>query len=142
MKILIVYYSGSGNTKKVAEMIQEKLQNLGHEVLLKNALTTKSSHVDDNDLLIIGTPIHGYILFGQKHAKELNEFLSTELPKDLSGKPVIIFATFLFFPARGLKAMQKKIKSNNGNILNSVSQRRNKKDILSNQVVEIVRKNH
>ncbi|MHA2105495.1 MAG: flavodoxin family protein [Candidatus Hodarchaeales archaeon] len=141
MKILIVYYSGSGNTKKVSEMVKDKLQELGHEVLLKNALTVKTTHVEDNDLLIIGTPIHGYILFGQKHAKELNKFLSTELPEDLSKKPVIIFATFAFFPSKGLKRIQNKIKSNNGNILGSIAQRRNKKELLSTEIVEMVKEN-
>jgi flavodoxin len=141
LKILIVYYSGSGNTKKVSEMVQTKLQDLGHEVLLKNALTAKSEHVEANDLLIIGTPIHGKILFGQKHAREFNKFLSSELPSDLSKKTVIIFATFLFFPARGLKAIENIVKSNNGNILGIIAQRRNKKEILSNKIVEIVKEN-
>jgi menaquinone-dependent protoporphyrinogen IX oxidase len=121
-------------------MVQNKLQELGNEVLIKNALTTKSSHVEDSDLLIIGTPIHGKILFGQKHANELNKFLSVELPKDLSRKPVIIFATFLFFPSRGLKTIQNKIKSNNGDILGVIAQRRNKKEMLSKEIVELVEK--
>ena len=86
LKILIVYFSGSGNTKKVSELLQKKLQDLNHEVLVKNALTAKTDQVENADLLMIGTPIHGYILFGQKHAKELNKFISSELPEDLSSQ--------------------------------------------------------
>ena len=138
MKILITFISLSGNTKKVAEIVQANLGELGHEVALKNALTVKAEQVHDCDLLVIGTPIHGKILFGQKHADDLNPFLKNELPVDLKNKPVVIFSTYLFFPRKGLNKLEKKIMSNSGFVIAKLSERRSKKIILANKIIEAI----
>ncbi|MHA2238329.1 MAG: flavodoxin family protein, partial [Candidatus Hodarchaeales archaeon] len=80
MNILIVFYSEGGNTKKVAEMLRNKLIEKKYSVVMKNALTAKAAHVEEADLVLIGTPVHGYILFGQKPTKEIKKFLENELP--------------------------------------------------------------
>lgn len=138
MNILFVYFSSTGNTKKVVDLAKEKLTSLGHEVSIRNALTAKSSHVEDADLLIIGTPVHGYILFGQKLAKEVKQFLEQELPTSLNGKPVIGFATFLFFPARALNPILNAIETRNGKLLGLIAQRRTKKKLLVEEIVALV----
>ncbi|UCG00734.1 MAG: flavodoxin family protein [Candidatus Heimdallarchaeota archaeon] len=138
MKILIVYYSQSGNTKKVVEMAEERLKDLHHEVTVKNALTVKPEQVSDCNLLLIGTPVHGYILFGQKPTKEVNEFLANQLPQDLENKPVIGFATYLFFPAGALNRIKKAIDAQNGNLLGLIAQRRSKKTELVNEIIECI----
>lgn len=135
MKILIVFYSVSGNTKKVVEMIEERLISLGHDITIRNALTAKIKDVEETDLLLIGTPVHGYILFGQKPTKEVKEFLEQQLPQDLRGKPVIGFATYLFFPARALNPIKKAIESCNGKILGMFAQRRTKKTDLVEEII-------
>ncbi|MHA2226688.1 MAG: flavodoxin family protein [Candidatus Hodarchaeales archaeon] len=139
MKILFVYYSSTGNTKKVVDLAKERLTSLGHTVSVKNALTAKTSHVEGNDLLIIGTPVHGYILFGQKPAKEVKQFLEQELPSSLREKPVIGFATYLFFPSSALNPIKKAIESRNGNLLGLVAQRRTKKQDLVEEIVSLVK---
>ena len=113
MEILIVYYSQSGNTKKVVELVKERLESLDHNVTVKNALTVKTEQVAETELLLIGTPVHGYILFGQKPIKEVRDFLEQQLPRDLNDKPVIGFATYLFFPAGALNSVKKAIHSRN-----------------------------
>lgn len=121
MKILIVYYSQSGNTKKVVELTEERLRALNHDVTVKNALTAKAEQVSESDLLLIGKPVHGYILFGQKPIEEVKEFLEKQLPHDLEKKPVIGFATYLFFPARALNPVKKAIEAHNGNLLGLIA---------------------
>lgn len=127
MKILIVYYSQSGNTKKVVEMTEEGLRALNHEVTVKNALTAKTEQVLECDLLVIGTPVHGHILFNHKPTKEVKMFLKNQLPDDLEKKPVIGFATYLFFPAKALDHVKRAVEAHNGRLLGSIAKRRSKK---------------
>lgn len=138
MKILIVYYSQSGNTKKVVELTEERLKTLNHDVTVKNALTANAEHVSESDLLLIGTPVHGYILFGQKPTKEVREFLEKQLPHDLEKKPVIGFATYLFFPARALNPIKKTVNTRNGKLVGLVARRRSKKTELVNELLRCI----
>ena len=138
MKILIVYYSQSGNTKKVVEIAEERLKALNHEVIVKNALTAKTEQVSESNLLLLGTPVHGYILFGQKPTKEVIEFLKTQLPHDLGKKPVIGFATYLFFPAGALNPIKKAVEKHNGRLLGLIAKRRSKKIDLVDEVLRTI----
>jgi len=118
---LIVYTSQSGNTKKVVDLVKEQLLSRGYNVIVKNVLTVTPEKVDEAELLVIGTPVHGFILFGQKPAKPVREFLNSQLPDDLSNKPVIGFATYLFFPSKALKPIEDAIKSQNGKLLDLIT---------------------
>lgn len=138
MKILIVYYSQSGNTKKVVEMVEERLRTLNHEVTVKNALTAKVEQVSECDLLLIGTPVHGYILFSHKPTKEVREFLKNELPENLEEKPVIGFATYLFFPAKALNYVKRAVDAHNGRLLGSIARRRSKKVELVKEILSYI----
>ncbi len=138
MKILIVYYSNSGNTKKAVELVKERLETLDHNVTVKNALTAKAEQVEETELLLIGTPVHGYILFGQKPTKEVREFLEQQLPEDLNDKPVIGFATYLFFPAGALNPVKREVESRNGKLLGLIAQRRTKKTELVDEMMKII----
>jgi flavodoxin len=135
---LIVYYSQSGNTKKVVEITEERLKALDHEVTVKNALTAKSEQVSESDLLLIGTPVHGYMLFGQKPTKEVREFLENQLPQDLETKPVIGFATYLFFPAGALNSVKNAVEAHNGKILGLITRRRSKKTELIEELLRCI----
>ncbi|MHA1945261.1 MAG: flavodoxin family protein [Candidatus Hodarchaeales archaeon] len=140
MNILIVFDSESGNTKKVVQMLKNKLVNRGYSLTVKHALTATTQHIDDSNLLIIGTPVHGYILFGQKPTKAVRSFISEEVPKNLNQKPVIGFATYLLFPAGVLNHIKRYIDSKNGKLIDLVAKRRSDKadlvSIIENLVLE------
>lgn len=106
--------------------------------MIRNALTATTEHVMSNDLLLIGTPVHGYILFRQKPAKEVREFLKHQLPHDLNGKAVIGFATYLFFPAGALNPIKDAIKSKNGKIIGLFAQRRTNKTELVEEIIKTI----
>ena len=119
MKILIVYFSNSGNTKRVVDLLGEKLTTYG-EVTIKNALTVKHENVEWADVLIIGSPIHGYILFGQKFCSQVMKFLTTILP------------------GKALNKVEKLIISKNGQTIGKQAKKRNKKEELSESIKNIV----
>ncbi len=138
MKILIVYGSESGNTKKVVELLTQAMTQLGNDVRVKHALTAKTEDIALADILLVGTPVHGYILFGHKPIKSVRKFLNSHLPEDLNDKPVLGFSTFLFFPAGTMKYIEKSIKAHNGRIIGSFSQRRDKKQQLVSEIVQCI----
>jgi menaquinone-dependent protoporphyrinogen IX oxidase len=138
MRVLIVYTSQSGNTKKVVDLVKDQLITMDYTVNVKNALTAKRQNIDETELVILGTPVHGYILFGQRPAKPMKQFLESQLPDDLSDKPIIGFATYLFFPARALNSVKKTIEQRNGNLLNLIAKKRSNKTVLANEIVKCI----
>jgi len=81
MKSLVVYYSETGNTEKVAKAITAAIAGD-----IKRIEETKPGELADYDLIFIGTPVHG-----SRPAKKIEDFLD-ELP-ELSGKKAAAFCT-------------------------------------------------
>ena len=58
MKVLITYYSGTGNTKKIASAIKEGLP--GHEVDLFPVKEVNPTELGNYDLLFLGSGTYGF----------------------------------------------------------------------------------
>jgi NAD(P)H dehydrogenase (quinone) len=58
VKMLIVYYSRSGNTKKMAYLIQKGAMDEGVEVDTKEVKSVKVDELKDYDGIIIGSPTY------------------------------------------------------------------------------------
>lgn len=108
MKALILYYSYSGNTKKIAEMIQSKIGGdmleittktpytgsyndvveQGHTEVKKGfkpEITPENISIADYDTIVLGTPVWWYT-----YAPAVNTLISS---LDFSGKTIYPFAT-------------------------------------------------
>ena len=57
-KILIVYYSRSGNTKKMASLVEAGVKAEGIDVTLKDVSKAKAKELLDYDGIIIGSPTY------------------------------------------------------------------------------------
>ena len=57
-KALVLYYSQSGNTKKMAESVVEGLKKEGLEAVLKEAKDTEVSELLKYEAIIIGSPTY------------------------------------------------------------------------------------
>ena len=57
-KILVVYYSQGGNTKKMAELIGEGVRKEGVEALVKNVSEVKANDLLGYQGIIIGSPTY------------------------------------------------------------------------------------
>ena len=57
-KVLVAYYSRSGNTEKMAKLIAEHLKNLGDAVELKKVQNTKPEDFKNVDGILIGSPTY------------------------------------------------------------------------------------
>lgn len=70
MKSLVIYYSESRNTEKVAKAIARAIEGS-----IKRVEETKPDELTDYDLIFIGTPVHG-----SRPAKKIENFLD-KLPQ-------------------------------------------------------------
>ncbi|MFH0935715.1 MAG: NAD(P)H-dependent oxidoreductase [Candidatus Omnitrophota bacterium] len=57
-KALVIYYSESGNTKKMAEQVVEGIKKEGVEVLLKDVKDTAPEELLKFDTIVIGSPTY------------------------------------------------------------------------------------
>jgi flavodoxin len=135
MNILIVFYSQTGNTKKVVDQLAEQKFSK-KEIQIKNALTATKEHVEWADLILIGSPIHGFILFGQKFCPEVMKFINTTLSTDLEKKNVILFATFMFSPRNAMKKVSKIILEKNGVVYGTFARKRTHKTLLADELAK------
>ena len=58
MKVLVIYYSQTGNTKKMARMIADGVKVEGVKVELKNAEEVKARELLSADGIIVGSPTY------------------------------------------------------------------------------------
>jgi len=57
-KVLIVYFSKTGNTKKMAEKVAEGIKETGCEFILKSVEETKVDDLLEVDGIIVGSPTY------------------------------------------------------------------------------------
>ncbi len=58
MRVLIVYYSRTGNTKKMAKIIADSIKEEGLETILKEAERTSPQELLEYQGIIMGTPVY------------------------------------------------------------------------------------
>ena len=96
MKVLIIYFSGTGNTLKVAEKYADSFRELGHDALVvsidglpRNKELTDEfiAKLAEADLVGFGYPVHAF------NAPSVMLKLAKFLPKQPSAKRAFIFNT-------------------------------------------------
>ncbi len=148
MKTLIVYYSFTGNTEKIAKMISEEINadtvrietvkpykgnynevvEQGHREVNSDFMPEiKSLSVDisDYDTIIIGSPVWWYTF-----APAVKTFLTEN---DFSNKNICIYATNAGWLGHTLKDFTALCKNKSGKILNGISIKFNGSDLLTDK---------
>ena len=116
MNTCVVYFSRTGNTKRLAQAIVETTK-----APIFDLLSTQPSAIESFDLLILGTPVEG-----SSPAKETAAFIES-LPQ-IETKKAILFCTYRFFGSGALNVMEKKLSSKGYEILLKVSKKGMKPD--------------
>jgi NAD(P)H dehydrogenase (quinone) len=57
-KLIVVYYSRGGNTKKMAELIAQGIAGQGAQAVLKDVLEVKAEELLEYDGIIVGSPVY------------------------------------------------------------------------------------
>jgi flavodoxin len=111
MKTCVLYFSRTGNTKRMAEAISESTK-----APIFNMTSSEPSVVEDFDLLIVGTPVEGF-----RPARKTMEFVK-RLPK-AEGKKAILFCTCALWKGRTFKVLEKELSRKGYDIILSVSKK-------------------
>lgn len=103
MRIQIVYFSGTGNTKTIALGYEKVLSRLDHQVLVSSI--EDCVKLDSHDLLIIGGPI-----YAGNMPDELIYWVRKNITEVKEHKKAIIFSTSAgLLNANGVKSIGKKL---------------------------------
>jgi flavodoxin len=99
MKFCVLYFSRTGNTKRMAEAISEATEAPAFDMT-----SVAPSVIEDFDLLIVGTPVEGF-----RPAKETMAFVK-RLPKT-EGKKAILFCTYALWKGRTFSVLKRELSS-------------------------------
>ena len=88
--IKIVYWSGTGNTEKMAKNIEAGLIQSGKEVHTNEVFNSKVEEIINADLIVLGCPSMGA---EQLEEDEMRPFVDSLLP-EVSGKKVALFGSY------------------------------------------------
>jgi len=112
MKACVLYFSQTGNTRKFAESISDSLKIPA----VFDLVTSEPSVVDDFDVIILGTPVHGF-----NPSKEALSFVE-RLPEG-NGKRTILFCTYRLWKGRTFKKLEKELKKKSYTTILKVSKK-------------------
>ncbi|MCW4006433.1 MAG: hypothetical protein NWF04_07555 [Candidatus Bathyarchaeota archaeon] len=99
MKPCVLYFSRTGNTKRMAQAIAQALNAPSCSID-----SCDLSVVADCDLLVLGTPVEGF-----RPAKETSAFLE-QLPQS-DGKKAILFCTYRLFKGSVFRSLDKALRN-------------------------------
>lgn len=111
MNISIVYFSGTGNTKAIAEGYKAALSNSNHHIEIISI--EDATNISDHDLLIIGGPI-----YAGNMPDELLNWVRKNIKKINSKKAIVYSTSAGLLNANGIKSIGKKLISKGYTLLN------------------------
>lgn len=112
MNSCIIYFSRTGNTKRLAQAMADATKASIYDLAL-----TPPSAIENCDVFILGTPVEG-----ASPAKETVAFIES-MPQ-AQGKKVILFCTYRAFGnERTMKNMEKKLSGKGYQIIAKVSKK-------------------
>jgi flavodoxin short chain len=89
MKINIVYWSGTGNTEAMANLIKEGAQGKGAEVSLKSVSDANAADLD-GDVLALGCPSMGVETLEESEFEPYIQSIETQV----AGKKLALFGSY------------------------------------------------
>ena len=89
-KLNIIFWSGTGNTETMANLIGEGAKENGLEVKLINVSDASTNNISECDVLALGSPAMGCEVIEEG---EMDPFIE-EISGLVSGKPVLLFGSY------------------------------------------------
>jgi len=113
-KTVVVYWSGTGNTKMMAEAVFEGASKADSEAKLFEVTETSASDVKEYSNIILGCPAMG------DEVLEEGEFepFFTELEASLSGKNVALFGSYGWGDGEWMRSWAERVEKAGANLVN------------------------
>lgn len=114
LKAAIIYFTGTENTFKAAEMFKEKLIEMGNKVDLVD-ITKHNNKLKNYDLFIIGSPTYSKVA-----SRKLTEFINQNIDNDLNkDKDFITFVTHSWDQVYGHIVLRKHLEKKGFKVMGS-----------------------
>ncbi|MDR1485848.1 MAG: flavodoxin [Planctomycetaceae bacterium] len=107
MKVSIVYWSGTGNTETMANLIKEGAESTGAEVSIKPVNEANEADVLNADVAFLGCPSMG------DEALEESEFepYITKIEKSINGKKLGLFGSYGWGSGQWMESWAERMKA-------------------------------
>jgi len=103
MKVLIIYFSGTGNTKVLAQGYKTVFEKRGHEVSILSI--EEGTNLPEHDILVVGGPI-----YAGNMPDELINWVRKNIKKVTAPKQAIVYSSSAgLLNANGVKSIGKKL---------------------------------
>lgn len=112
-KIAVVYWSGTGNTEAMANLVAEGAKSAGAEVDVLNVSDTDVASVLAYDKLALGCPAMGDEVLEEV---EFEPFYS-ELKEQVGGRPVALFGSYSWAEGQWMKDWEEDARSQGLNLV-------------------------
>lgn len=89
-KIGIIYWSGAGNTEKMAALIEKGAREAGAETICKRVDETAREELAEYDVIVFGSPAMGAEVLEES---EMAPFIAAALP-ELKDRKVALFGSY------------------------------------------------
>lgn len=104
-KINIIYWSGTGNTEKMAKAIKKGIEDAGATANLLKVSDANISDVESSNKIIFGCPAMGS---EELEEMEMRPFMD-EANKKLSGKKVALFGSYEWADGEWMKIWEEEV---------------------------------
>jgi flavodoxin I len=110
--VLLVYWSGTGNTEIMAEKIKEGLESAGASVDFRTVDNVQPSEVSDFEKIVFGCPSMGV---ENLEEDEFEPFFE-EVEKLLSGKKVALFGSYGWGEGEWMESWEQRVKDSGASL--------------------------
>ncbi|MEG1482034.1 flavodoxin [Clostridium sp.] len=90
MKANIIYWTGSGNTEAMANLLENGIIKGGGEVTIKNVAEASIEDIKNCDIVLLGSPAMGAEVIEEGEMEPFVESIESEV----SGKKMILFGSY------------------------------------------------
>jgi flavodoxin short chain len=104
--ISIIYWTGTGNTEKMAHFINEGLKSKGVNPKLLNISQASISDIENADLVVLGSPSMGAEVIEED---EMEPFME-EIKMIISGKKVALFGSYGWGDGKWMRNWEERMK--------------------------------
>ncbi len=106
--VLLVYFSGSGSTEAISEMLGTRLAEMEYKVTMVDlSISTKAEVIDDFQLIVFGTPTYHC-----SPPRTVMDFIN-KISYQKNNKRVFLFCTYGLYPGNNIRTIAKKLLSKN-----------------------------
>jgi flavodoxin short chain len=112
-KVGIIYWSGTGNTEKMAELIAKGAEESGAQVTCKHVSSATEGEIDGYDVVVLGSPSMGSEVVEES---EMRPFVTAVTPK-LKDRRVALFGSYGWGDGEWMRNWAAEMKESGANLV-------------------------